>query len=66
MSTGNRGTRGAQFTSVENIEVGVTSVIGDKLKFQRMFIHMKLLVLQTLMLLVMHTHLLELLTFLLI
>tara|TARA_B100000902_G_C27306471_1_gene915774 strand:- start:71 stop:2986 length:2916 start_codon:yes stop_codon:yes gene_type:complete len=31
-STGNRGTRGAQFTSVENIEVGVTSVIGDKLK----------------------------------
>ena len=32
MSTGNRGTRGAQFTSVENIEVGVTSVIGDKLK----------------------------------
>ena len=32
MSTGNRGTRGAQFTSVENIEVGVTSVIGDKLR----------------------------------
>jgi outer membrane receptor for ferrienterochelin and colicins len=32
MSTGNRGTRGPQFTSVENIEVGVTSVIGDKLR----------------------------------
>jgi len=32
MSTGNRGTRGGRFTSVENIELGVTSVIGDKLK----------------------------------
>ena len=32
MSTGNRGTSGGRFTSVENIELGVTSVIGDKLK----------------------------------
>ena len=31
-TTGNRATRKARFSSVENFEIGVTSVIGDKLK----------------------------------